>query len=372
MLHGIMGGRLFASGDIYEKNKLKYKQNQLLWIHTPQMNGFFRPTWNLPRRGAEIVRELDNILDENNKVIALRCHIDGSSVHPVAAADVDDMFSGHANNGEYGAAGTYTALVNALKTSLGKENAFFISYDWRMNITNTAQSLKPILNNLIDSYDEIYIIAHSLGGLVALEYITSLQNKGKIKLITIGTPFWGAPSALHILKTGKALPLNYCKSGIQQTAQNLSSVYELLPTRNYVERKPFINLRNGIIKAAKLLDADETAKFVRNTVENTFLLDKAINFHEQFNAAERFNNIESYAIIGRNKPTLTTLYARFENGLFPHETKSGDGTVPLISATMDGLIPESKISYFDETHSALPSNKKVIELILKKHLLLKI
>ena len=377
VLPGIMGSRLFAADDIYEGSKLKHRRNQLLWINTPDIREFLKPTWSLSKRKDKIAKGLDLILSGSNRINALKCHPDGTSVHAIKAAGLDDTppCDGHenfclkSNTRHFGAAGMYTELVTSLKSLLGEENAAFLSYDWRKPIASAAAQITPVLDEFAKSYDEVFIIAHSMGGLVACRYLSQTIFSQKFKLITLGTPFLGAPKALRILLTGDALPAHYCDNAILKTAHNISAVHELMPTRQYMEEHPFVTLiKKGKVSGAPL-NPDETVDFLRGAGMNMHLFEQAQNFHQRNNFARFFNDSpNTLAIVGNGKSTEISMIASQNQRLvyYTKTSKNGDGTVPAISAAMNGQLRPDKIIYVKESHSGLPSNKKILSLIHKK------
>lgn len=85
---------------------------------------------------------------------------------------------------------------------------FVFPYDWRLPVEESAARLANYVacvqryhpNEMID------IVAHSMGGLVARRYILAQTEAGQPthirRLITLGTPWLGAPKALYALLTG--------------------------------------------------------------------------------------------------------------------------------------------------------------------------
>jgi pimeloyl-ACP methyl ester carboxylesterase len=86
-----------------------------------------------------------------------------------------------------------------------KPKIFVFAYDWRKSNVETALALKDYVGCVKIFYPnkKVDIVAHSMGGLVSRRYV--LDNPGDHgveKLITIATPFLGAPKAIHALETG--------------------------------------------------------------------------------------------------------------------------------------------------------------------------
>lgn len=82
----------------------------------------------------------------------------------------------------------------------------------RTSIEETANSLKKAMRLLKENYsvDELYIVAHSMGGLVSTKYIEDTNNLKDYpivrKMVVIGSPFQGIEQeSYHKLNTGKAI-----------------------------------------------------------------------------------------------------------------------------------------------------------------------
>ena len=83
---------------------------------------------------------------------------------------------------------------------------FVFAYDWRKSNIENADKLKDYVKCVQKFYPgtEIDIVAHSMGGLLARRYIISNSDDHNVrKLITIGSPFLGAPRALETIETGR-------------------------------------------------------------------------------------------------------------------------------------------------------------------------
>jgi len=110
--------------------------------------------------------------------------------------------------------GSYGAAINFF-TSNGytlDKDLFVFPYDWRKDVALTA----PLLDQKIETIKgqtgstKVDIVAHSLGGLVARNYINDPVRAGKVrKLITLGTPNLGAVDFLKKLQYGGCLAAEF-------------------------------------------------------------------------------------------------------------------------------------------------------------------
>src|SRR3989344_1529807 len=129
---------------------------------------------------------------------------------------------------------------------------FVFSYDWRKDISLTTLLLDQKIESIIQQTgsEKVDIIAHSMGGLVARNYISNEGQAQKVrKLIDLGTPHLGSVDFLKNLEYGGCLTkpgiltdlagLNICfglvPSEVKDVVQNMISAYELAPTQKYFE-----------------------------------------------------------------------------------------------------------------------------------------
>lgn len=119
-----------------------------------------------------------------------------------------------------------------------RPSLFAFPYDWRKSSAENAAALSNYVGCIEQFFPlntRINILAHSMGGLLARRYI--LANPGKTdRLITIATPWLGAPKANYALETGDI--------GFSPLIRNATSkalveffpgMHELLPSQAYFD-----------------------------------------------------------------------------------------------------------------------------------------
>jgi len=128
-----------------------------------------------------------------------------------------------------------------------KPNLFVFGYDWRYGMVNGDENhpqLEMTNPQLLKEYiacvskfhpeTDITIVAHSMGGMVAWQYLLENSSDNPInRLITIGTPWLGAPKAISSLLTG-----NFSYHAVElMTAKELLQYFpgshQLLPSEAY-------------------------------------------------------------------------------------------------------------------------------------------
>ncbi|MDP3793113.1 MAG: hypothetical protein Q8Q89_05325 [bacterium] len=167
---------------------------------------------------------------------------------------------------------TYDDLIATLKANgfVDDKDIFTFPYDWRQSNVITAVQLRNKINEVqaICGCAKVDLVAHSMGGLVARQYIQSTQYENDVdQLIFLGTPHLGAPFAYLMWEageigtktgnTGERLRDWFMKFVLSREAKKsdfaslfdyvrnkpISSVQELLPIYDYLRDKSSGNLR---------------------------------------------------------------------------------------------------------------------------------
>jgi pimeloyl-ACP methyl ester carboxylesterase len=137
----------------------------------------------------------------------------------------------------------YQPLLDGLAGGGYKElgsskDLFIFPYDWRKSITENAPKLGDLVKQIRSLYpnSDVDIVAHSTGGLLARRYI--IDNPGThhvARLVTIGSPWLGAPKAINVMSTGDFVSRFVVqRSTIKRLAVYFPGVHELLPTKSYI------------------------------------------------------------------------------------------------------------------------------------------
>lgn len=263
---------------------------------------------------------------------------------------------------EYGAKKIYEKLITALRNEYGNAyDVVFVPYDWRMQLEDGAKSIEE----QIKKYDEVSIVAHSMGGLVVEKYIATRGNDKINKVITLGTPYWGAPMAFKALYTGNisALP-ELAAMAVEDImlpiVVNFTGICELLPNEHYTNVYRWLAKEGNQINhwwdllfyKPVYIEYDwEGTKAFYKTWFHKSLVEVALNDHNQiypWHSYSPIDTVDCTMIVSKGINTTvgteiiyTTDLSRTVNMLVSKSTKEGDGTVPFISATMN------RINYYD-------------------------
>lgn len=297
----------------------------------------------------------------------------------------------------------YGGLRDHLEEDLGyvkNKDVFYFPYDWRKSITETAELLTKKINRICEetSQEQVIIIAHSMGGLVARYAIVSNRNNvsAKVaKLITLGTPHLGAVEAYLTINPPKSYPgtvehLNPGKGA--EFAANWPGIYQMLPNPQYFHRNyvctvdEMIAMRTifhdgwihaGDPKRVLLYDEDPAKMFhliykdnEHSRLPNSELVDQAVKFWQQIRAWDQLGsvpeNVKVYLIASMGLYTEGMVYLgerekesrveRFDDVWYTN----GDETVFVESQV--GLADTRNVTKYylkEVVHSKMPGDKKV-------------
>lgn len=279
----------------------------------------------------------------------------------------------------------YDNLIDTLAANGYEKDVtlFPFPYDWHLSNRTTATLLKIKIDEVkgICGCDEVDIVAHSMGGLAARQYIQSIDYAGDVrKLIFLGTPQMGAPSAYLMWEGGKSdrdfksrvvqsilttEALKHGYSNLFDYVRNtpIPSVQELLPVYGYI----------------KHVGSPDIPSFPNSEwyPNNLFLSDLNGDITDLYTSGVTISNfvgqtaddktITTIRVVPPSIPNSTALWgygipedfgnSSTDEGL---ERGAGDGTVPLSSA---GLVI-SDLQILDSEHNELPS--KTEGLVFKK------
>lgn len=314
----------------------------------------------------------------------------------------------------FGAFDVYGSMVNALEGAGYKKSEkllYTVSYDWRLDntardthteadYTGSAFQLEKIISRALGESrtSKVVLLAHSLGGLACREYLAKRGEQNVAKLITIATPYQGAPKAYYAMLQGYSFG-NLAQSDCQMMflARNWPGAYQLLPWEPFIMGKQQeywpLDTSYAVIcnrpYAPNLLRDVVPLMWKRTGSSADFswtLNQDLVRTAAAFRAGQREPpSIPTYVIIGVNQPTLGRYSAhpcRQAGDIAPSVRKGddfyffhplvedGDETVPLWSADppnlcMPSLNPALKGKFYVEgTHGGLPGQANVQQIVV--------
>lgn len=160
----------------------------------------------------------------------------------------------------------YRAPLRRIAALVGADHLYPFGWDWRKDTSTEIARLDGVIDQALadTGAQQVQIVAHSYGGLLALEYAQDLARRNKLaRVTTVGTPYLGSPKPVFTLLTGTEFPgddwgpdLETFFDGpqdLQRMSRNLRGLYNLWPSASYGD---FLTV-NG-----QLLDDDGTAGVV--------------------------------------------------------------------------------------------------------------
>lgn len=254
----------------------------------------------------------------------------------------------------------YDVLIDHYAQNGYTENVDFwvYPYDWRKDLKIIARDLDKLITQTGAS--QVYIVAHSLGGLVAREYISDPTRAERVKrAVIVGTPFLGTPESFYSLLEGGCiskplwgaicLPPN--KQVVKALVTNYPSFYQIMPSEAYftVKGGGFYALDDKVDVTGKCpspscLSFNKTyvASIASNL--NQELATKAYQFHSSLDAPSSWNGVPVDivgGVYGNETIAGVRQYSRYSWEFRqevtirePRVTSQGDGTVTLLSVKM--------------------------------------
>jgi pimeloyl-ACP methyl ester carboxylesterase len=246
-----------------------------------------------------------------------------------------------------------TKRLNSLGHTVEKGNLLLFAYDWRLSNRYNGALLARRVDEALDKLGpdaKVSFVCHSMGGLVARWCIEQCGMAERTnKLITMGTPYRGAASALEQLVNGVRKGLGPLAIDLTEFARSLPSLHQLLPEYACIESP------NGLVKTTETTMPELDTKMVAD----------AMAFHGAL--TDSFAD-QTYAILGGKQPTATS--ARIADGKvtcyrnYEGEELYGDATVPMVGAARKGLaLSSNTLHRVTEQHTSLQDNSTVLDMV---------
>lgn len=288
--------------------------------------------------------------------------------------------------------GTYDELVKTLDENgyTKDKDLFLFPYEWRASNTITAKLLKTRIEEIkvAAKWPKVDIVAHSMGGLVAREYIEVLGGGENVdQLITLGTPHNGAPQSYLTWEGGEFYDPLFVREFIikkifeQEAEENgysdifsyvrgvpIKSVRELLPVYSYLRDKQTNEKRiysdaypkNGFIENLKMNSNNDklTPVLFSNIIGKTKDDETISTFRVDGASIELLNDPEAAVLWGHGKPDG---YDRL-TGDRGFELGGGDGVVPTESAKS---VTSDETIELESNHGSIPTDgaKTVVRIL---------
>ncbi|PGE64180.1 hypothetical protein COM65_07065 [Bacillus wiedmannii] len=257
----------------------------------------------------------------------------------------------------------YSTIMGTLSALNSKGFQFHpYGYDWRKNLWETCGDLDILLRKIGD--EEIYIVAHSMGGLLIHTYCQWVKNSQKTmpnikKVITLGTPWKGSPDSFKALKYG-VKDRGYFFPDFDVTmkiSRTFPSSYQLLPSVDYCLENKYLKQDGRILRWSECIDVVQNLEGCN--VKSIKILNQTL--HDSL-SQKWPSSIEHYNVIGVNQGSVGVLMLG-ANGLDGmQQPVDGDGVVPL-NAALPYNTANSTILYTQASHEGLVKHKPVLKWV---------
>lgn len=260
-------------------------------------------------------------------------------------------------------------------TANGLEVLAYPGYDWRLNLVSQATNLDEWINANADLSRPIYLVAHSMGGLLAREYVSNQTRANKIAgVVTIGTPYLGSPMIAKRMVEGViGSPLDALLDNdqIRELIRFSPGIFQLMPSpASFVGTSlPYYRTKSG---ESLTTYASTIAHFIASGRGGQTVIQQSTDFH---NRVDGFDN--NFFAAGRytvlySKDHYTPSIFREKGCWFSSQSICmsidnyvlGDGTVPANSATLARLNASARSGVsFCGYDSVLLSYKEHMDLL---------
>lgn len=242
----------------------------------------------------------------------------------------------------------YGSTFDFLVSLAGASRMDVFTFDWRRSPQAAVAALDQEVDRMLTTTGatRVVIMAHSMGGLVTRAYIDDPAHADKVeRVLTLGTPYWGAPKAIFALLEGdtetpaiaKLDALNLTRPGfaneLQAFARTSEGMFWLYPSERYGPWMTVTSLNSGHPMVGAQIDP-----WIQTLGGTSALLDQARAGHQQLDGFVT-NGIDYQAVVGTGLATPTGVDVD-TNSVSSFDTVdfgSGDGTVPAVSGTQGGF-----------------------------------
>lgn len=214
------------------------------------------------------------------------------------------------------------------------------NYDWRRPLSEIVESFSEYYSNVTSDDEEVYVVGHSLGGLVARLWYQGLADSENLSgVVTVGSPHLGSVKAYEAYNGGK---LSDDSFGVDDIAWNL---YLTLKNKGGATRVETIRSVAPILK-----DLSPTYEFLRND-DGVYPASNSVYFND-FLSSWNSNHLDWSKVkrlVGKGELTKETISLGSRSiyqetlGLWPdgsvigYSSSDGDGTVTKASASGVGV-----------------------------------
>jgi pimeloyl-ACP methyl ester carboxylesterase len=197
-----------------------------------------------------------------------------------------------------------------------------VDYDWRLGIGVLGEQLAQRIE--AEPHENVHLVAHSMGGLVSRAALSLPARRKVQQVVLLGSPNEGSFAGVQAVRGTYPVVRKLAQLDARTSAEQLAeevfnsfpSLYHLLPTPGHTQPLDLFDAeqwpRQGPRPRAQLLRAAWASR------------------------ADMAQATEYYSVVvGTGQPTVTGI-ERLADDFVYTITPHGDGTIPVVSARLDG------------------------------------
>lgn len=269
----------------------------------------------------------------------------------------------------------YAGLFRRLETYANQCGSSFstFGYDWRLPLDHpdTMQALKEVIDALHTAHPErqIVFVTHSMGGLIAKQYIAKHDTAVIDGVVFIGTPHVGTPKSYASILHGDGFDiaggLILSEAAARRIAAFSTAALSLFPSGRFFDTASttieyFGELHNSpdTIRDFLLASRDDKRESQDTSIPvsvGSYLLNQVEDMHTLLDDMEFPKHMRLVSIIGTGRPTLRGLQYRQKIeqrcGSFGGSciTKTSVEHMPLFRTRGDGTVLTASAKYIPGT-----------------------
>jgi len=237
---------------------------------------------------------------------------------------------------------SYSYLKLTLSLRAAGYDTVLLDYDWRRDVAALGKLLADRI--AADGHDDVAIVCHSMGGLVARAALALDPGRRVSRVVMLGTPNSGSFGAVQALRGTYSVVRKLAQLDLRHDAEFLArEVFSTFPGLHELLPMPLDPATPDLF--------DGAAWPVDGTGPDRSLLQRAASLVQRIAPGDG----RMFVVIGHNQPTATGISntgAEFEY----EYSRRGDGTVPIALARLAG----ARHGYVECGHSDLPLDDRVI------------
>lgn len=273
----------------------------------------------------------------------------------------------------------YKAVAVYVRATFGSRGTLF-GWDWRKRPQPSFIELETAIDDALahsgpwkaQDTNRVVLWGHSYGGLLIRQFIKTSGGDRVGRVLTVGTPSWGAPKTFLALAFGVESPVASAMDAVMNNerlkglAKNLSGLYNLLPSNAF----PSWLSVDGVLQGQA-----GVSSFIGQIGGNSALFNQAASDHQNLfdGFYDHGGRIDVQAVVGTGLNTVRSINVQYgDDGTFEDVIGSfdnGDSTVPGRSGAQ-GPVGGGNTSHMGDpihvqytcniSHVPLPGDGKVL------------